>query len=675
LVILGSIMILGILGFSLYKSISEKAQFVNAHTTSTLMDMAALEMASVIYESIGAEIANTESDLFKKLVKATSTDFPVKVTGLDRKWSDLYTFSGKKEFAGLFSSADVRFDEYTPILATSSWQDPWEKRCNLNLTLEISLGRRPMRRLGKIYRFSRPCKIQSMSLPIISKFTLFIKNPEETNETNEGYNCYENFSDGKATQCSKVLPMIVFNTTEYRQLDLKKAGYIFLGGNKEIQLHVTSGGDEQNGEFFQFFNVNKAENQVPVFTITNTPNTAAFTKPYRLSDSPPQNANLAIQAALYGFYSLDSSDPPNDMNYKNTLEKYFSSSKSRSMKSSFLHLYGNITNPTPTLVVGKVARVFAQYSALTADLDNDGKHDGILVMLKAPAQYITDNGKSSGFWDLLRLPTIFKSKKKNLEIELFSTSLEKIFEKEDNYEQMASKLVLQDYNKVYDSLIDQSKKVPPQEHFKAKSYGEYMQTGEKFIINHDDGRSLYNGNLNKLMTNELLLNRVSLTVEDQEEFDTTFLKNANLDLQGQTIYVKKGPLQLPSKVVVVNPGIIAVNGDIKITGEIKRATDHDLLSLVAAGGGNILIEGTNEEIQAYLVALDGTIKPTKSNNKVTIKGGMTVGKLMPADWPSGAQLIYYPGFDPTRNTENNYSVIIGDYYEQWAVEACEPKIF
>lgn len=672
LIVIGSIIVLGVLGFSLYRSISEKASFVNAHTTSCLMDFAAFEVSNVVFESIGAELANPSGALFKQLVRAGPDDFPVKVSGLDETWAKSFAFSGRKEFAGLSCEIDARFDGYAPLAALSQWKDSREKLCRLDLTIDISLGRRPMRRLGKTYKFGKPCKVMGMTLPVVSKFTLFVSKPEDTSETAEGYNCFENFIDGRPAQSTKNLPLILFNSPDYRQIDLRKVGYVFLGGDKDLELHVTSGGDSEYGEFFHFFNINKPEIQPPLFSLNTLPDTLAFKQDFRLSDSPPTTAKLGLQGVLFGFYVIDNSNPPADMNYKNTLEKYFCSANSRRMKSSSLHLFGNIANPSPTIVLGRVKRVYPQYVALTADLDQDGRSDGILTMLRAPAEYTTSGGTKAALWDTLKLPANFFSKKKNVQVGLGSVSMQKIFETEKNYLGNSSRLVKEEANRAYDYLLDQGRKFPPPTQFQTKNYGAYLQTGEDFKLSHlSTGGSIFQGNLKKIDESALLTDRITHVVEDAAQFSAQYLVNGELDLRGRAVMVKKGPLELPTRLQVSKGGILVVKGEIKVSGGITCETTDVVLTL-ASFGGDIVLESGNDEVQAFLVALGGTIKPGKLNTPVKIKGGMAVSRLKPTDWPAGARITYDTRYDPSQAGEEFYTALLADFFETWSVDSFQP---
>ncbi|MBF0545644.1 MAG: hypothetical protein HQM08_14470 [Candidatus Riflebacteria bacterium] len=668
LLVLGIILILGIFGGALYHSLTEKARFITMHANSMLFDFVAMEIASVFFNDLSEKLKDPNNPIFLEVLKASQNSFPVTIKIDKDELSRKFSFIGKKEFSSMSFSWDAYFVDPKPILNGDPWNDPWEKLCEINLNIDLSTGKLPLKLLRKSFKFSKPCKIQQLSPPVLSKFTLFIKNPELTDEKNEGYNCFENTIDGKSTQTAKNLPIVLSNSSDIKQTDLKKVGFVFLGGNQETQLHVTSGGDPEYGEFFQLLNIQKPEVKAPVFKYKDLP--TSFSKTVKLSDSPLVQAKLEVQGILFGFYLVDNSNPvPQDMNYKRTLGKYFTSSgqNSRTKKSSVLHLIGNLKNPSPTKVIGKVKRVFPQYSALMADVDNDGKNDGVLAMMNTPPDYVTPSGGTIDFWESVVQPKTFKNKNTNQEISLSSFSVENLFGSKDQYMSFSSKLIMEDYNTSYNFLMDSSMEMPPKDFFKAVTGENYQISGEKVKIAHEsDGRVFFNSDLNSLSTKIILSDRISMTAENQDEFFKECMENNSLNLRGQTVFIKKGPLTLPAGLEIETAGILAVKGDITVSGKISKKGEATL-SLISVGG-NILLKGVNEKVQAYLVALDGTVK-NLTNTPLQIEGGIAVDRLPPESFANGGTLIYDCAFDPTRlQQEKSYSVQIGDYFDKWNFE-------
>ncbi|NLI75675.1 MAG: hypothetical protein GX442_04440 [Candidatus Riflebacteria bacterium] len=671
LVVMGTLLFLGLLGFSLYRSLSEKAHFVNIHSTSILMDTAAVGIAALVCDSLGSEMAKTDSDLFKTLVTTESAGFPLDVSNWSSLWTGRLGFLERKEFAYISHKVKAVFDNPVALNAGGPWQDPWEKHLRLSLTITLSYGRLGVRPFTKVYRFGRPARVQHLALPVLGKFTFFLAKPETTDETHEGYNCFENAIGGGRLQTSKVLPLVLFNHPEYKKTNLTSCGYIFLGGTTDLQLHLTSGPDTQNGEFFQFFNINNPSANPPVVTASDLPSTPSFTQPVLVASGSFETARLGIQKALLGFYLVDQQNPPGDMNFKNALERFFSGTTSRTMKSSFLHLYGNLQNPSPAVVFGRVYRVFGQYSFLTVDLDQDGVHEYRWDILRTPADYQTLSGESSSLWKLVRLPTQIKKKKSNEVLEANpNLTLEILFGTPAQYLDAASQIIVQTYNAGYDYLLNPDMKFLPPDTFKGQTGLDHLQTGEKVSLAHSGkGATLFQGNLHTLTGKDLLTDRVTWTASSPEEVFAEFRKGNDLDLRGQTVFVDT-PLTIPANLSVTGPGTLICRGDLTIKGDLKSGTNPIPFTLVAVGSGsNILLDGQNQEVHAELVALAGTIRPTKTTNHPRIRGGVAMQSLIPQDWAAGGEITWLPIYDPTTATTDGYSCVVAGHYDEWGVES------
>ncbi|NLI77375.1 MAG: hypothetical protein GX442_13160 [Candidatus Riflebacteria bacterium] len=670
-IVISVLVILAFLGTTLYRSLRERAHFVSAHVMTSLLDFAAMEMAAVIYEDIGREMASgPASELFKDVVAAPVTGFqPIAVTGRDARWLAACTFPSRPEYAGFGSAVTLTFTDAEPLAATATWRDPREKLCALDLTLDLSLGRAQVtRRVRRVYRYRKLCKVVAFHLPVVSRFTLFLREPPATDEKAEGLNCFQNSIDGRALQTTKVQPLTLFNADRPGQFDLYKSGHIYLGGSREIQLHATSGGDSQYGELFQFYNAGTPSPNPPVFLVENPPATRAFSGQFPISTHPPLFGKLLLLGTWFGFYLLDNGNPAQDMNYNNTLERYLAGTACRTMKSSFLHLFGTLGYPTPALVVGKVRRVFAQYTALCFDTDGDNSSDGVLANLRSPAAQQTSGGAAPTFWETLKLPVrMGKNRKTGEALKFLELDMQGVFETRPTYLDHASRLLIEPVNRVYDYLSDDSRKYPPKELFKPK-YGEYEQDGAAFRITRQTGDRpvLFDGDLGKVDSSALVTDRPTLVLDNGDQFRDRFLAGRDLDLKGGFVFVQKGPLEVPAGTTVVNPGLVAVRGDIRVLGDIKDGAPKPQVSLVSLGG-DVVLDGTNQEVFAHLVALDGTVRPAKTNNRVKIRGALAVKTLDPLAWAAGGELTYESRFDPSLSEEGSYAVHFADFYDRWEV--------
>ncbi|MBF0409833.1 MAG: hypothetical protein HQM10_21000 [Candidatus Riflebacteria bacterium] len=667
LIVMGIIIITGLFGSVLYKSLSDKTNFIVIHSNSTLSDFAAMEIANVFFGELSEALKDSSSSVFRDLLESDISAFP-KAVNIDKsKIESKIDFSSRKEFSHIKYSFSGTFADAETIFPSSEWNDKREKLFKSVLQIEISIGKLHLKNFSKSYFFSKPCKIQRLSPAVVSRFSLFVKNPEKTNENSEGYNCFENTIDGKNIEAlaNSYMPLIVFNNAKVKETELKNNACIFLGGDDEIQLHITSGGNPEYGEFFQFFPITKPENKAPLFNFNNLP--GKFSQKTKISDSPILQVNLSVQGAFFGFYVLDNTNPvPQDMNYNRTLGRYFptSDSKSRTKKSSILHLYGNLKNPSPAMVAGKVKRVFPQYSALMADTDSDGKPDGILAMLNTPSDYQTSTGGQVDFWQNVTRLTTFKVKSNGQTYDVSSFSIKDLFSSKTEYMNFSSKLCMEEYNKVYNYLMDSTKQFPPPDSFKSKTKLDNLINAKDFkILDESSTNTLYKADLNKVTTEKLISDRITMTCSDNSEFIERFVINGKMNLVGQTVLVKKGPVIIPAGVVYENSGVLIVKGNIVIKGGISRQK-AGVFSCISSGG-DIELHGTNEKIQAFLVALEGTVV-NKSTSPVNIEGGIAVEKLHPDSIKSGGTLTYDSLFDPSAAINYDlYSAQISDFYDRW----------
>ena len=170
----------------------------------------------------------------------------------------------------LFNGKNVDIEMYASIVSATALTadkemgvDPREKRGSLLITAEATVLNASKRRSLLI-----PFKIVNLVVPVVSKFTLFLPNPEP-NEPSPlvprdsgygGYNLYANKIDGTATEDRpNNIPLIFYSHTLGTSLgvndyDYRKLGWIYMGGTsgRNVVLHLTSGTDNTYGEYFHY---------------------------------------------------------------------------------------------------------------------------------------------------------------------------------------------------------------------------------------------------------------------------------------------------------------------------------------------------------------------------------------------------------------------------------------
>ncbi len=663
-IVLGILLVLSVLGFSLYRSVSETSYVVYAHTYSMLLDQACLELSRVIAADVSAELQDPLSPLFQKVLQTPIARFPIPVSGRDTRWLKACAFYGKPDYENLSVAIDVAFVEPEPL--TTTLVDPLEKRYSLKIALDLSMGKTSWRKLKKHLDVSYAGKIQRIVPGLLSKFTLLVREPEATDIDNPGYNCFENWIDGRATLSSPVRPVVLCHRTALQQRDVQVAGWVGFGGARELQLHLTSGGDTESGEFFQFYTLDQADKRPPLFTLQSIPTTSAFQSGISVSLTSPLKAQLGLQGALFGFYTVDNSNPPQDMNYNNTLERYFAAVKSRTMASSMLHLFGSMAKPSPTRVFGRVKRVFGQYTALVADLEPaDGRNDAVVTMLKNPVQ-VVGGGGATPFWDSFAPISSLKIKGVSLPQDIPPITMEELFGNEILYRSVCSRLIVEDYNRAYDYLMDQTMQLPPAALYR----GRFQQTQHRLneaMLTTPDQRQMGPEDLERLSGERLLTNRISHVYETAEDFLADCVASGCLQLRGRSILVKNGPVTVPRNLKVVSSGLLAVRGELNLDGGL--ACESGVQLAMVSLGGSIRLKTTNEVVQAFLIALDGTVIP-EGTFPVRVVGGVAVKTMKPADWRVGGSITWDERFDPCQAPDvTSYVAQFADHADRWELRS------
>jgi len=661
------LVVLALLGLALNTSVGGLANQTSAYSSFTLMDQAAFEVAGVVFDSLAESLKNPDDPNFATLLKGSANG------QLRATWPTTFNFAEASDLRLVLNDIEVSYKTTQKLGESGQWHDPWEKFLEFVLTVDISAGRSRFRMFRRRYQFTKQGKVLKLTLPLVSKFTLFIRNPETTDEKNAGYNCFDNFVDGEVGQTSKVYPVCLNNGNNDAKDDVVNAGWVFLGGDKEIQLHTTSGNHISNGELFQFHSITNPERAPPMFEFNNLPDTAVFNNGTMFLDSAIK-ATATVRGSYFGFYKWDKK-LGSDMNKQGVLQRFFSSAQSRTMSSSALHLTGTYEAPSPTVVIGKVKRVFAYYSGLIYSASGEGSSAKFLDMLEAPPAVITNDGAQS-FWQTVNLERVFPGNqfaREQLEFSAHEVTAEKLFATSENYLKFASSLVTEPFNRVYDYMYNDSGQLPPPEKFNKTTGIPYEITGENLQLKDKATEAmLFNGNCHTFSSQDLLLDRVSVVIDNQQAFFRRFKKGNTLDLARQVILIK-GALELPDNLEIKNPGIIFVRGNITLQGGVNRSQQGPL-SLVSLGG-DLIMETVNQEIWAHLVALDGTVCPS-NHNPVKLYGALAAGRLDlignqngQQRWAGGAAINYDARLDPAQaNRESTYSINFADFYDDFQIQ-------
>lgn len=108
-------------------------------------------------------------------------------------------------------------------------------------------------------------------------------------------------------------------------------------------------------------------------------------------------------------------------------------------------------------------------------------------------------------------------------------------------------------------------------------------------------------------------------------------------------------VNLESNLSMKSAGTVFSEGTVRVGSFAKSQGAEEAPLLILAESGNILLDNSENEIQAYLVALGegGTIKANNADSPLLVRGGIAVSELEPDNLPkAGGYMVYNLAFDP-----------------------------
>lgn len=165
------------------------------------------------------------------------------------------------------------------------------------------------------------------------------------------------------------------------------------------------------------------------------------------------------------------------------------------------------------------------------------------------------------------------------------------------------------------------------------------------LMQGGDAEPLFEGTLSDLdgpTMEEALLRKVTTRVDDADAFLARFAPGNVVDTDG-VILVRAGEVVLPG-LAVGRPSMVLVEGSVALTGPIGRVEGAPLT--IVSLGGDIRVE-TSDRIEAALVAMRGQVT---MRGAVDLVGGIAAQTLDFATLAAGAgpkDLRYDEGLDPT----------------------------
>lgn len=536
-------------------------------------------------------------------------------------------------------SLESRLEGLTP--------DPLEQDCLLELR-----SRGNFRGIQRQVRETRRIRFQLQQLPVLGRFTLFVRRPESSSGGAPGYNRFANDIDGAIDLLGlppreNRLPLVLYNHGgPYPALthDLERSGWVYLGGREPVRLNLTSGADYQYGQYFHFYN----------FLEASRARQAAF-----LAEDPPpffredhtvhgESHRYYLKHVLYGFFTRDRGEPVADLNRDGVLG--LSMARDPNARSGTLHLFGSTLAPSPTRVFGPVYQSFPIYTGITVDRDGDGRRDGVLGLLPEIGE--ADFPRLATSHPLPEVVRDLGRPGEWVRLDPAVTRWEALFPDYESYRDMMSTVIRQEpYNASLDYLLSPG-------HFPPETAAldpdeDYPNPGDAVTIPLRAGPGEtpgvhFEGDLGEV-DGEFLEDRVLLEVPDAARFRESFLRGGVLEL-GVPTRILEGDLELPPDLWVERGGLLVVEGDIRFDG-IRCAPGERLL--LVSRNGDLLSpldrSSPGHPLEADLVALAGTLVSQEARHSLNLRGTLALGRLDPDHLPAGGQVLYSRERDPARS--------------------------
>ncbi len=522
----------------------------------------------------------------------------------------------------------------------------------------------------------RETRVVLDALPVLPRFTLFVREPEVEGTTSPGYNLFANDihgvpDTGTAGSDDNFLPLVLYNHGDAHPRlhhELGENGWVFLGGSSPVKLNLTSGADYRYGEYFHFYNfmIDEGARQ-PAFLSDSPP--AFFEKPHPI---PGGEAKFFLKHVIYGFFTVDRGMPPSDMNRDHVLARWFDFGGN--MRSSSLHLFGSTLAPSPTRVFGEVYQAYPIYTGITVDVDGDGKRDGLVGL--AP-------GVDEGGFDELPTSHPLPHRIRHLArpgewIELGPglVAWDRMFPDFTAYEEYQSTLVeAEPYNWSVDYI--RSKGEFPIEHPALDPAKDYPNPGTEVTVRRradprgapgSDTGVHFQGDLNRFQLDDLE-KRSLLRYPDAASFLRAHLADGKTLKLGSHVSIAEGDLELPRKLAVEAGGILWVKGSIRFDGIDCAEGEHLVL---VSRTGSITSEFAEadelEPAEVDLVALEGRVRATDPNRPLQVRGHVAARRFEPGDFQAGGRIVWDPTADPANPDRKRLARLhLADRAESWGL--------
>lgn len=513
-----------------------------------------------------------------------------------------------------------------------TYSDPLEKKIIVEIGCTIKFEK--LRYECRIKR--RITKLLS-TVPVYSKFSLMIRN--KTSEPSI-YNLFLNTIAGLADRQNLFQPIRIYNHNVSEDLTssdfslgrkiYQQRGYIYFGS--ETVLNKTAGFHRDFGEMFHFV---KVDQSIGILRCYSTMNGALpFVPP-----NPP--GGYAVEYTPLGYYADMFTDPsaPNVMKLYMGLAPF----------SSTLHLFGDQTTPSPTLVLGRVYQSYPVYKCLTNDLDQNGGISSTPDLEYTMVNALEQKNDFFTYTDLSGFPVNFSQSSGNIH----NSWRDYCANSYANYAKMMSIVVKEPYNRAYNYMLYLGFLSNELQPTITNSLSEAELDASmndlanfKLVKRNADGTEtkLITGDPGQINVTNILKGRVQKRYKDQADFFKECYRNRKLAIPYCVVAVERGPITLPDDLEVEEGGIVVLeSGDFETHG--IKASKVQILSLYASTG-NIKVESQHKYRYVSLNAPEGFIRNTSAEYPLDLVGNVVCRLFDHTSFASGGKIQYSHYLDP-----------------------------
>jgi hypothetical protein len=529
---------------------------------------------------------------------------------------------------------EVEFREFQPFLPAEGLLgvagDPREKFGVLAIT-----SRATYRGVTRSIEASKQVKVVNITAPVLSKFTLFVRDRGGQEPNLLTYSPQDPGAGFRKDQ--EAASPLVFHHRQDRYPAVEGEGFlplapvlsglapdagglVFMGGADSWYLNLTHG--LGTGPLEELFQLRRAR--------------------YRMESDLP--GVLHEYGMTFGFYEglLDSAKFGSAASPA-VYPRPGSTGDAVEPGTSALHLYGDVENVTPTIVLGPVFRSYVSLHLL----------DGLWYPYRTSGEFAAVEDTSrfrSSYQEYARVMARVQHEPYNRAYDYIVTN-EEILEPSGLVTAEGTPFVPESYL-TPDSLLRVQPAASGDENFLYPTPGEEA-TGLLHLARvSEDGTAiadLFRGALEDLdgpLLEELLVAKAVYGVEDAGEFFDRFLVDEVLDVPG-IVWIQSGDLELDASVFRRGCMVLAAGG-VTVRGAITPEDETDPVTLVALSGD--LRIATSQTIQAHLIALRGQVT---SQGRLDVQGALAAGSLDLENMVLGAEpkvITYDHDLDPTDGT-------------------------